>query len=458
MLVPALLALLACGSRLPERIEDCPDTTCREEWLLERYAQDPDEAAEALERVEDPVERVVLVTRLVETWPGRTRALCNKVAPGPARTRCERINGRPHLQSDPPKLESTGRPRAAGGPSTPDLPAPSPATSPYHGVEPVQGPCAQRQEPRVCYATQALRDVREDPRRAAAACAGLQDQKWVSECLFSAAEMLASSRRTEGLTAASDLCVAAVPFSSNCLAHLIIILARQSPDATERDPAAWAPLNHTADAIAAHWQQRYPEYVDLHLDRFWSEVMSLAYGNTPEVTGGPLEGVPERARRHVRAAAALRLMELQGVRAQPTIAAWIDAVEAALAARAEQTWRPPPLVQPKQRERGEENKQPQGAGMFLGKENFWREDLEGDEAWPATFYWGTGRRTWTDEVRQDLAICVLEAAAQMAFRAQQKGDKPALDHARALVREGMSSPEPAVRWTAERLWARALQG
>lgn len=458
-----LLGLFACGDGLPDRIEDCPDEACRLSWVLDAYGRDPDRAVAAIDTIADPVERVVVVTRVVETWPGRTRELCSKLTSGPPRTRCERINGRPHLQTDPPDRKTTAR--AAGGPSSAALPTPNPASSPYYGVKTGPGPCQQRREPHVCYATQAMREALADPGKAAAACAGIEEQKWSSECLFSAAEMLVNARGVEGIAGASDLCIAAVPFSANCLAHVLVMLAKTTPDATEARPDQWAPLVPVAEALAAYWSARSPENADLFVDRFWSETMSLAYADTPQVTGGPIDALPARVMPHVRAAAAYRLMELDGLGAREGLAAWTDALEAALALRADEAHQKPRPTDPRPPPRGPERGRPEaddtvlarsGAALFQGKLNFWDEDRPGDEALPAIFYWGTARRTYSADARTDLGICVLEAAAQHANLAAKKGDRAAVERARALLVEGAASADPATRWTAERLLAAAL--
>ncbi len=456
MIAALLSLLLACGLGSPERIEDCPDEKCRLDWVLERYERDPEGAIAGVEKVEDPVERVVIVTRIVETWPGRTQKLCSMLTLGPPRTRCERINGRPHLQSNPPVRDATLRP--AGGPSSSSLPTPSPERSPYYGAPAAKGPCFTRREPHVCYATQALRDALKNPMDAARACAGIPDQKWHSECLFSAAEMLVNARQISGLEGANDLCIAAVPFSSNCLAHVLVMLAKTAPDATERDPAVWAPTQETASAIERYWIQRDPSSAALFVDRYWSELMSLAYAGTPEVTGGPLDGLPERAWPQVRAAAALRLVEMEGLAAHPSLDAWTEALDLALQRRAETPYRPPapPPANPRRAPDPQAPTPSSGVSLFQGKQNFWEEDQPGDEVWTAAFYWGTGRRAVSPDPKIDLRICALEAIAQVGSVAKTRGDMDGLARARALLGEGAASPEPVVKWTGERLLQKAV--
>ena len=451
-MIPALLVLaLACGSRLPSELSACEDTPCREAWVVDRWPDDPETTLAALDKVEDPVERIVLVTKIVETWPGETASLCERLTQGPARTRCERINSRPHLRSDPPEPPANTR-RAAGGPRTQNIAPPPANTSRFYQVAPLTGPCVNRREPHVCYSTQALREARISPQRAAAACVAMGESKWVSECQFSAAEMLINAKGIDGLHDAVDLCVASPPFAGNCLAHLIVMLATRTPDATEATPDGWKPVMRMAEAIEQEWRVRDPEQVELYVDRFWSESMAMAYVATPEVTGGPLSALPEAAWRHVRASATFRLMQLEGPGAHPTVDAWVDAVAAALDRRAAETFRPVPPPPPKSKTIDEvafSHTIP--GGIFQGKENLWNADLPGDEVWPATFFWGTARRTWLSDARQDLEICVLEAAGQLAYTSRASGDKAVEAAARALLVQGQSSTLPAAKWTADRI-------
>lgn len=456
MIIPFLLLLLGCEPELPDRLGDCADTPCREAWVVANWPKDNTGTLAALDGIDDPVERIVLVTRLVETWPGDTGALCQRLTQGPARTRCERINNRPHLRTDPPDPPSSA-PRTAGGPRAQNIAPPAPSTSPFYEVAPLAGPCAQRREQHVCYATQALREARQDASRAAAACAGIRDAKWVSECRFSAAEMLINARGVQGLRDATDLCVASPPFTGNCLAHMLVMLANRTPDSTETDGRAWEPILASAAGVEAEWKRRDPERADLYVDRFWSESLSLAYAATPEVTGAPLDHLPEGAVRHVHAGATFRLMELKGPAAFPTVSAWVDAVQAALLTRSATPYHPPPPPPPKSKKQDEllaESNVP--GGMFQGKENLWDGDMAGDEAWPATFFWGTARRTWLPDARADIEICVLESAGQIAYTAHGKGDKASERAARALLEQGRSSTLPAAAWTAGRIIDRNL--
>lgn len=449
-----LLLLAACGG-LPDQIEDCSDAQCRSDWLLAHYQQEPEVVARAVDGIEDPVERVAAVTRVVEAFPGRSRELCSKLVPGPSQSWCKRLNERPHLITEPaPKAALT---RPGGGPSSADLPVSDASTSPYAGVKPEPSPCDGREDKHVCYANLATREVQDSPRRAAAACAGITEQKWAEECNFGAAETLILTRGAAGLGDAYDLCTLAGSFGPNCLAHVEILLAQAAPDSAAYDPESWTLVQAAASEVERAWGARNPAYADIYVDRFWSEAASYAYAESKVVMGTPLVSVPERAQRHVRAAASLRMMELDGAGRYGGLDGWMDALETALALRSEQ---PPagaalPLSASPMYERGVaggrgQEIQPMKA-LFQGKLQNWKEDRPGDEQVPATFYWGTGRRTWSSVPRQDEAICVLEAAAQVAVSSKGNNDGQGFSAARRLLDEGSKSTEGPIRWTASRL-------
>lgn len=453
-MTPTLLLLAACGG-LPEQIEDCSDAQCRSDWLLARYQKEPEVAARAVDGIEDPIERVAAVTRVVEAYPGRSRELCDKLVPGPSQSWCRRLNERPHLITEPQPIAPTSR--HAGGPSSADLPVPDASTSPLHGAKPEPSPCDNRGDKHVCYANLASRLVAESPLRAAGACAGITETKWSEECMFSAAETLVLARGPQGLADAYDLCTIAGTFGPNCLAHLEILLAQQAPDSAVQDAAGWAQVQAAADEIGRSWAQRDPAYVEIYLDRFWSEALSYAYAESAVVMGTPLDSVPERAQRHVRAAASLRMMELGGPGRYGGLNGWLDALETALALRSQ---RPPtggalPLsASPLYERAGDARRgmeiQPNKT-LFQGKTQLWKEDHPGDEQVPSTFYWGTGRRTWSADPRQDETICLLEAAAQTALSTKAQNDGAGFTAARRLLDEGARSTEGPIRWTANRL-------
>jgi hypothetical protein len=147
------------------------------------------------------------------------------------------------------------------------------------------------------------------------------------------------------------------------------------------------------------------------------------------VTGDPLDHVPEIAIPHVRAAAAWRLLELEG-RGERTLESWVDVLEAALERRS----KPGPAAAAEE-VLTEDGKPPR----FKGKVDMWTRDQAEDEVRPAALYLGTSRRTTSEDSRTDLALVILEAAARM--------EPPWTE----LLEAGSSHPAEPVQWTAGRL-------
>ena len=70
--------------------------------------------------------------------------------------------------------------------------------------------------------------------------------------------------------------------------------------------------------------------------------------------------------------------------------------------------------------------------------DFWMEDEAQDVDVVAINYLGKSRRTYAEDTKEDLSICVLEAAAQ-------------LNKWHPLVKEHKQSIVPSLKWTANRL-------
>ena len=73
--------------------------------------------------------------------------------------------------------------------------------------------------------------------------------------------------------------------------------------------------------------------------------------------------------------------------------------------------------------------------------DFWMDDKEKDIDVVAVNYLGRSRRTYSDDLREDLSICILEGAARLN------------DDWMAIVKEHKSSNVKSLKWTARRLIA-----
>ena len=69
------------------------------------------------------------------------------------------------------------------------------------------------------------------------------------------------------------------------------------------------------------------------------------------------------------------------------------------------------------------------------------DDKEKDIDVVAVNYLGRSRRTYSDDLREDLSICILEGAARLS------------DDWMAIVKEHKSSNVKSLKWTARRLIA-----
>lgn len=96
-----LIWLLACGRA--DGIAGCEPLagTAREDCRLEEAAKvvaDPAAFAVALQTIEDPTARDLLLVRLAFDTPSSSTALCAKVTTPIGKQRCQQIIGRPHLR------------------------------------------------------------------------------------------------------------------------------------------------------------------------------------------------------------------------------------------------------------------------------------------------------------------------------------------------------------------------
>ncbi len=402
-LAPALLAVALSGCGAGE-ISDCADAECRRAHLLAAWDGQPESVATDLAQITEPVERVAVITALVEARPEEARALCGALPRGDdARRRCERMTTRPHLWQ-------------ARAPAAAD-------TSPWASIAPLERVCTHAVDRPVCLAAVAARAAtRGDSRKAAAACNAEQTDVWRWECFFRAAEARAAPPRMSAYAEGAELCRAAGPFEDNCQRHLVHRATIYAPPATVDAPDAWLLQLDIAANIERYWAGRDPETGAGLVGQLWSEALEVSYQRADRVVGNPLLPLPPSALPHARAAAAWRLLVLEALSEEgpenvPTLAALVDRLEAALATRV----RGPPSFAPG----------PEPASV----RDLWVDD----PGVPSVIYRGTSRRVVAEEPRADLAICVLEAAARAA------------PPRRALLAEGAGHPQALVRATAERL-------
>jgi hypothetical protein len=241
---------------------------------------------------------------------------------------------------------------------------------------------------------------------------------WRSECLFGSAEMITQTKGSAGYRDGVALCAAAVLFRYNCLDHLLTILTVRAPAANQAAPRSWAEISRSAGEVSAVWRE--DSLHDEVMSGFWSLALAFSLSITPEVSGDVLDVVPEQARPHVHAAAAVRMMELEDPSSR-NLKGWVDALEAALKKRIRAA---PSFEKPKAKPR-------------VGQ--IWQRRKAKWAGIPTEVYMKEARRVVSSDFRSDLAIVLLEAAAR---------SEPT---PHALILEGIDHPGPLVQFTANEI-------
>jgi hypothetical protein len=386
--------------------------------LVALVSSDPAAAATRIDAAPDPLARTALLVALSDAGAAFSPALCEALQPGSTKERCVVIVKRPHLTGNP-----------AVGERDVDRPAPGPATtfvvplksvrSKYADVPAVPADCADS-VPLECRQSLAKERLNEgDVTGAVGLCVGVPEERWRTECLFHLAEYAADQRTPESQGTMAELCLMSGEYVVRCYDHGARRLSGRTPPA-DSSPDKWLPVIALADAITASWADRDPVFGAFQVDRFWSYALLRSVNLQPIPTGSALDAIPPEAVRHLRSAVALRV--LQDV--VPEDAALLQAEEAlavGLEARIEpQPWdaarpasgHPPPR---------------------------WARDQGPDSDVPATFHFGSGRRTYSEDPVVDGAIALVEAAAVL--------DPPR----RRILEDSRADPRGQVAWTATRL-------
>lgn len=424
--------LMACGGdETPKTIEACETAQCRQGFILAAWPEDQEKAWAMIEALPLKLEQEAAVSKLLDAHPAEVEVLCNTYGSEATLHRCKRVKERSHLFNRlPPPRPTVGR--LGGGPANSRLYPSIRRVSPYWDVEADTTACQGEADVNGCLWLRAqLQAEQGAPQAAVALCHavpldGEPPPRWRSECLFLAAERMVEGGHHERYGDAVDLCMTAQLYRPNCLAHLLQSLSRVAPKANFAAPEGWANIQTMATSVRAAWQNDAVR--EVMVSRLWSEATGHAYVDVEAVTGDPLDYVPQNAVPHVRAAAAWRLMELEG-RGEADLDAWVDRLEAALKQRA---GRSPEEVDDLEKEK---NLLP----VFRGKDELWPRDRGDDGKRPAELYLGTARRTTSPDARTDLALVILEGAARM---------QPPWGE---LLKEGQTHAAEPVRWTAARL-------
>jgi hypothetical protein len=403
----------------------CETATCLADQAVVDWPTDAAGVTARVVAVPDDLARTVVVGRLCEAFPGQTSALCAALPEGASRTRCERLNGRPHLGGDPTQTKpanpiSGGAPIGAGSPPVPNvstnprlplLVLPMPAAK----APPVA--CDGEADRGACLDAAAVAAVLSaDFGRADATCSMHAEPRYADECRFHAAEEAVSADHQNAYAGAAALCTASASFAEECLVHVLSRLPRRvlPPYAAKSDTADVADV---AARIRDAWAAGGGEVADSHIARFWALYFANSYRQTEAPDGTPLDTHPEEAWPHIRAAAAMRLRELERLRGK--LPEQVATLEAALAHREQR-------------------------GVRRGKvpDLVFVADLGVPvSAGPVTWFLGSSQRALGEDAATDVLFCVLESAAR-----GQSPDRFALE-------EGAYHANPRVAAEAARLLA-----
>ena len=358
------------------------------DWSAE-FKKDPTNVQALLKELHDSQERFQIVETLTREFPGQTQNLCETLPPR-EEAYCKEKNLRPHLWSKPKetKLHSAEKQASISTACTDQL-------------------CVQD------FAQVAARQ--QDLRSAKSICLSISEEKWQSECIFSTAETLVKTKKSKGYGLAVELCNHATSFSDNCHQHLIQQLAQNAPDADTQ--SSWKAIFSANHAIESAWSWKDKQKMARLQERLWAEALGISYSGVSEITGNPLDIVPEKYHPHVRAAAAYRLFQLEES-GNHSLSEWVDILEKKLALKTQ-----------KPEKRNQQRK-------FLAAPNFGTKELSAESS---IVYLATSRRFYSEDIQTDIAICLLEAEIR----------KPPVNQ--KLIEEGLTYPASLVQQTASRL-------
>ena len=414
MLISVLV--VAC-TPTPTGIEACLDPACRQEWAVEQWPVDSESVTAAVNELADPIDRIAVVTRLAEAWPGQTASLCAALQPGPARSRCDQLNNRPHLFTprQPPRSDPA---RIGSGPAGPSRVPPIPWVSSLVEVTASTGVCLEP-TPSACRSQQAALAIQQrQPEQAVAWCQAIGEALWRDECLFVSAQQLADIHGAPAYAQAVDLCALAGDFIGDCFAHLSNTL-RPHPAPRTHD---WDGTASIAATITQTWATHDPRFGGILVDHFWAASVWRRYGQRGVVLGAP-EDAPDEMQAHIRTTSAINLLRIEDPQHPQTLAVLTRQLIDVLAQPRPRTRRP--------------------------EQAHWAVTLEGDR-WPsdadahaseipALVYPGGARRPTDDDAETDAVLALLEAAAYM--------EPPRQD----LIEQAAADPRAIVAWSAGRL-------
>lgn len=412
----------------------CSDAECRAKAIEAEFDKDPNRVLQDLRTMQDPIEQLSLVEQLAHAYPEQKNDICGVTSPGsPAFVRCERLELRPHLYTGAQLQTSKDRlhNRQAPGPaeSVPmgaDLPPPWDASK--LDEDAVRGDCGANS---TCLSDKARAYAdsgKGSEAGAACAVAWPEGTSARDECMFRAAESLATAGGMSVIKESLALCSAAGSITRNCTQHVLIESFPDPPPADAPD----AKSVEEAIAGAKFFQDNWPEpQKTFYPSFFWAVWTRDAFAKADSITGHLLTALPPEAAPHVRAAAAWKY-----AKTAPDAFQDLDRVAGYLKGRLAITG-PLAAVSSRTLDNGPRIEAAQPGAFWTTDKN----DLE--RQIPSVIFIGSGRRATSPNPDDDLRIAVIEAGARMS-------PPPSLNFMASVIQ---SKHSDLVRWTAARLLA-----
>lgn len=420
-LLPSSALLLFSAACATEELE-CTDAVCRAEAVEAAMVQGEEVVTRELAELPDVVERIAVISRLVDAHPQEAAWLCSQLPRGMSRERCESVAGRSHLWEE-----------GNDGSKTAARAGPGPARSTWHASDVPEleiirtrgdkARCASEVDPHACAWGHARESARlGDLEEAASWCAGLvgggtDPNLWRYECFQMAAETHVSTWDRVRFEEATDICSMAGLFRGRCVSETLSLLAQRAPPSDVGGSLEWAPQVMRAHDVREAWlgSSLSPEV----MDRFWALTTRFSVTKASGMSGDAMDVLPVAAKPHLRAALSHRV--ISGATEPLALGDAQRLVQVVLDRRI--------------------SGQPHEGEAVNGSpiSDLWAEDRAGESHFTAISYLGQSRRTVAADPQTDVRICVLEAAARVS--------PPWL----ALLEEGKGDPDERVRWTAVRL-------
>jgi hypothetical protein len=412
----ALLGLVACAHG-PDDL-GCFDAACREEIILEAHDGSPTEVPGHLAALSDDLERIAVISALVDHDPEGAQVYCSLIPRGISRRRCEHVAQRSHLWTPTPTAEPAHS-RAGPGPVRSVWLATDVPPSELIHTRGVKGGLTQEVDSHATAWGRAIAAASSGaPEVAAKACSSIMaGQRWRYDCFFSTAVAYVQAWDRAHLDDTLALCGASGDYRGLCLAAVIDELAGRSPGSDVGDPLDWAPVMMRAHDLRLALADT-PLALDA-MDRFWSLVAAHSTAKATAMSGDALDALPAAAAPHVRAAIAAKVL---GAAETPLdLGAAVQLVSTVLSRRAMA------------------EAFPKSAISRAPVADLWPSDRRGESHLAAVSYLGASRRTVAADPGVDTMLVVLEAAARL--------EPPWA----SMLNRAKTDRDQRVRWTAVRL-------